>query len=164
MVSSAVEHCKKSILDNNQVNVIYGLSNLFKLPSTSYESDHQLVIKSIKDYLPLVNIRVFKKFIASIHNNNFRGQFGFRMQVIKESMGLLSHFLEKCKKEDFFALMNEFVRLDIKSAFYYNQMLVFYGNNFDNIRANEKLELLNLFAQLKINQSDIYTQTIESVL
>ncbi len=163
LVARSVAYCKKQILDNNQVKVIMGISSLLKMPSTCYEEDRQLVIKSLKDYLPLVNMRLYRKLIASIANQNFKGAFQFRQQIIKEVFGLLNHFLDKARKEEFFSLLQELVRLDVKSAFYFNQMLVYYGNNFDAIHPNEKIELLSLFSQLKINQSDIYNQTIESV-
>lgn len=66
-------------------------------------------------------------------------------------MGCLANFLESARKDDFFFILEQFSRLYVRSAFHFNQMLIYYGNHFDLFLSNEKLEVIRVFSELKIN-------------
>jgi hypothetical protein len=63
-----------------------------------------LVIKGIKDYLPLVNIRIYKKILVSLAQGPLI-RAPFQQQVIKSALSCLPNFLEKARLDDFFVIL-----------------------------------------------------------
>lgn len=69
-----------------------------------YESEKQLILKGIKDYMPLVNIRVYIKFLLSLAQGPLI-RVPFQQQVIKTALSCLSNFLENAKLDEFFIIL-----------------------------------------------------------
>ena len=109
-----------------------------------------MILKGVKEYLPLVNMRQYKKYLEGLANLGPNPSF-FQRTVIKASLGCLSKFLENARKEEFCQIVTLFTKLQVRSAFHFNQVLIFYGNHFNKFTPHEKIEVIRLFSELSIN-------------